>query len=198
VKIEEVLALEESVVRTASLAAWIQNLYEDETTTPVLVGGAAVELYTQGAYTTGDLDLVGSVTRGVARALEGAGFERHGRHWIHEDAQVFVEFPGESLEPEERALWLDIGGVRLLVISVEDLLVDRLGAWEYWQSSVDGVNAFVLLWEQRESIDVERLEQRVTRAGWKKAWQSLTEFAARWQSDEPPLEEIEAWAIEGP
>ncbi len=60
-KIEEILALDESPSRTAALVSWIQSLYEDEDGVPILVGGAAVELYTSDAYTTGDLDHVGHI-----------------------------------------------------------------------------------------------------------------------------------------
>jgi hypothetical protein len=196
--VEEILALDESPTRTAALVEWIQGLYEDEDAAPILVGGAAVELYTTGAYTTGDLDLVGHMPAVVAHAFEEVGFERHGRHWIHETAQVFVELPGSTLDPEEVASWTVLEGRRVRVISVEDLLVDRLGAWEYWRSSVDGANAFLLWWTQAANIDLVRLEQRVTQAGWLKAYRSLTRFAARWQAKEPTAEEIEKWAIAGP
>jgi hypothetical protein len=77
VKIAEVLATKEGPRRTAALVVWLQSLFEKDGTVPVLVGGAAVELYTLGAYTTGDVDLVGTVTPRVARALMAAGFERH-------------------------------------------------------------------------------------------------------------------------
>lgn len=195
---KEILALDESPTRTAALVEWIQGLYGDEDAAPILVGGAAVELYTTGAYTTGDLDLVGHVPQVVTRQLESAGFERHGRHWIHEPAQVFVEFPGSALDPEEVASWVLLAGRRIRVISVEDLLVDRLGAWEYWRSSVDGANAYLLWWAQAARIDPVRLEQRVTQAGWLKAYRALTRFAARWKADEPTAEQFEEWAVAGP
>jgi hypothetical protein len=198
VEIAEILDLDESPARTAALAAWIQGLFHDGEGAPVLVGGAAVELYTLGGYTTGDLDFVGSVTPEAARGLADAGFERHGRHWIHETAQVFVEFPGAVLDPKEEASWFELEGHRVRVISAEDLLVDRLGAWEYWQSSVDGVNA-LLLWRARnDGMDLERLERRISEAGWNRAWRSLIEFAERWEAGELPVEEVEQWANAGP
>ena len=196
--IETILAAEEGPRRTAALVEWMQGLFKDDGTVPVLVGGAAVELYTGGAYTTGDVDLVGAVNPGVARALRAAGFERHGRHWIHEPAQVFLEFPGSALGAEETAAWIDVEGRRILVISIEDLVVDRLGAWEHWQSSVDGVNALLLWRAQRERIDAERLERRARQSGWLKAWRSLVQFSDRWGTDEPPAEEVERWASAGP
>jgi hypothetical protein len=198
VDITEILVQVEGPERTAALASWLQGLFGDGDAIPVLVGGAAVELYTRGAYTTGDLDLVGSVTPSVARALKEAGFEHHGRHWIHEPAQVFVEFPGSVLKPDEKASWFELAGHRVRIISAEDLLVDRLGSWEYWQSSVDGVNALLLWRAQKYHMDIERLENRVAQDGWQKAWQSLLHFASRWEQGEPPVGEVEEWANAGP
>jgi hypothetical protein len=195
---EGILVLDEGPGRTAALVAWLQSMFDDQETTPVVVGGAAVELYTGGAFTTGDIDLVGAVTPGAARALKKAGFERQGCHWILEAAQIFVEFPGEALDPGEVASWLEFEGHRLRVISVEDLLVDRLGAWENWQSAVDGVNALFLWTIQKDRIDVARLERQVTRAGWQKAWSSLIRFVEKWAPGEPPPEEVEKWADSGP
>jgi len=198
VDFEGILQIDEGPSRTAALVAWIQGLFEEPETTPVLVGGAAVELYTRGAYTTGDVDLVGSVTASVARTLKETGFERHGRHWIHEPAQIFIEFPGDALDPDERAEWFEYAGQRIHIISAEDLLVERLGSWEYWQSSVDGANALFLWQAQKEQIDIERVDQRVARAGWRRAWESLLQFSSSIGDEEPSAEEIEEWANAGP
>ncbi len=196
--IERILSLDDGLAKTAVLVAWIQGLFMNDEEVPVLVGGAAVELYTAGAYTTGDIDLVGSVGRRVQRRLGEAGFERHGRHWIHEAAQVFVEFPGSALGAGETAVWIDVEGQRVRVISAEDLLVDRLGGWEHWRSSVDGVNAFLVWGAVRDTVDLARLEARVREAGWVNAWQSLRRFAEHWQVAMPPEEELERWANQGP
>jgi len=198
VKIDQVLASDAGPRRTAALVKWLQSLFKGDATVPVLVGGAAVELYTLGAYTTGDVDLVGTVTPRAARALTAAGFERHGRHWIHEASQLFVEFPASALEALERAEWAVLQGRRVLIISSEDLLVDRLGAWQYWKSSVDGANALRLWRAQSEHIDEQRLKRRLAQSGWLKAWRSLVRFSSRWENDEPPTEEVERWANAGP
>lgn len=195
---KELLTVEEGAGRTAALVAWLQGLFEEDSGVPILVGGAAVELYTLGAYTTGDLDFVGSITPSVACALESAGFERHGRHWIHEAAQVFIEFPGEILGPNEEAIWRDLQGHILRIISLEDLLVDRLGCWEHWQSAVDGANALILWRAHQRHMDVGRVEDRVVTDGWTKAWKSLLQFAGRWEMVDPPREEVEKWANSGP
>jgi len=66
----EAASLPEGPQRTAAIAVWIQSLFSEEKQVPVLVGGAAVEILTGGAYTTGDLDFVGSVPPSVRNILE--------------------------------------------------------------------------------------------------------------------------------
>ena len=68
--LQNVLSLPEGPRRTAALAAWVQGLIADKGQVPVLVGGGAVEILAGGAYTTGDLDFVGSVTLPVRKELE--------------------------------------------------------------------------------------------------------------------------------
>ncbi|MEO7793457.1 MAG: hypothetical protein ABIV06_01685 [Thermoanaerobaculia bacterium] len=95
----QALELPTGPARTAALASWLQSLYPPGLRKPILVGGAAVELYTGGAYTTADLDFVGSAPAQVAKELKDAGFRKTGRHWAQEEAQVFLEFPESELEP---------------------------------------------------------------------------------------------------
>jgi DNA-binding XRE family transcriptional regulator len=119
VRLQDVLSLPDGPEKTAALVAWLQGLYEDEASIPVLVGGAAVELFTGGGYTTGDLDFVGEVPDAVARRLSDAGFKRKGRHWIHHEGQVFLEFPGDSLEADEEVIALEVAGQRIRVLAPE-------------------------------------------------------------------------------
>ena len=101
-ELASVLSLPDGPAKTVALVAWVQGLFERDRT-PVLVGGAAVELYTGGAYTTGDLDFAGTVPTAAARTLAAAGFVRHGRHWIHEAGQVYLEFPSAALAAGEQS-----------------------------------------------------------------------------------------------
>lgn len=59
--LEDALSVSAGPQRTAAIVAWVQSLFTEENQVPVLVGGAAVEILTGGAYTTGDLDFVGIV-----------------------------------------------------------------------------------------------------------------------------------------
>lgn len=197
-ELEEVLSRPDGPEKTAALVVWIQGLFVDEDQIPVLVGGGAVEILTGGAYTTGDLDFVGFVPAAVGTILERSGFKKIGRHWIHEEGQVFVEFPGESLGPNERSIRRVAYGCDVVLVSIEDLLVDRLGAWDYWKSGVDGANALLLYRRCRPEIDEKRLQSRAIQEGFETALDSLRAFDAKWAVTEPNLESLEEWANRGP
>lgn len=177
--------------RTAAIAAWIQNLYERNP--PILVGGGAVELYTGGAYTTGDLDFVGDVPESVARALSEAGFERKGRHWIRPEGEIFLEFPGSAIQPYERSAVLDVEGTRVLTLSVEDMVVDRLAAWQFWRSTTDGASAYLIWRAQKSRLDLKRLSDLADRRKVGKALAKLETFV-RESGLRASSEELERWA----
>lgn len=190
VSLSEILQWPDTAARTAALAEWIQSLFGDSG--PILVGGAAVELYTGGAYSTGDLDFVGRVPPSVEQTLREHGFTRQGRHWIHEEGRVFVEFPSASLGEGERAVELELEGHRVRVLAPEALIVDRLAAWQFWGSEQDAVNA--LLVARAVTPNAETLERLAARREVLSALERLRGALARWAHDEPTPEELTAWA----
>jgi hypothetical protein len=195
VSIDEAAHLPEGPARTAALAAWFQRLYRalPDERVPVLVGGAAVELLTGGAYTTGDLDFAGTVPRAISEELLREGFRREGRHWIRDRGEVFVELPAAALSPGETSAVVRVGQVDVLILSAEDLIADRLASWQFWKVAQDAVGALLLLRRQRSRIDPARLDaaaesKRVTRA-----LESLRQFDERLGNREPTDGEIEKW-----
>ena len=174
--------------RTAAIVAWFQSLFDSDP--PVLVGGAAVELYTGGAYRTGDLDFVGRVPREVSRMLEGTGFKKRGRHWIHEEAEVYIELPAAAFDRKVRIDAIQIDEWTIVLLSPEDVLVDRLAAWKFWRVPVEGINSYLLYRARGQAMDGKRLEEVAGVEGVADALDSLRRFGDR---DREP-EEIEAWA----
>jgi len=189
---EEAIRLSEGPRRTAAVAAWVQSLYSSRP--PVLTGGAAVELYTAGAYTTGDLDFIGDVTAEVAAQLEEAGFKREGRHWIHPKEELFVEFPGSAVQTYEKTAIVDVGGTFVLALSPEDMIVDRLAAWQFWDSSTDGASAFLIWKAQEKFLDKDRLAALAERRGVRKGLQQLVRFGDENKRKAPSAEDLETWA----
>ena len=192
------LALPAGPVRTAAVTAWFQGLYREESDTPVLVGGGAVELYTGGAYRTGDLDFVGRIPPEVGRRLEAAGFLRKGRHWVREAGEVYIELPAVALDRPQRVAMMQVDEWRVVLISLEDILVDRLAGWTFWRSDVHGINAFLLLRSQRDEVDQNRLGARAKDEGVEQALVALERFHRAIDKREPTLEEISEWARSGP
>lgn len=125
----------------------------------VLVGGAAVELYTAGAYVTGDVDLIGD-RESVGPLLEAAGFRRVDRLYVLEDAGLAVDLVGPSQRRGETTTELTIRGLAVRVVTVEDAIVDRLLAAEYWKSRTDWEQAVLLYEAHAARLHRQILEDR--------------------------------------
>ena len=99
---------------------------------PIVVGGAALEFYSTGGYSTQDLDLVLFDAEPAFALLERAGFVRRGRYAFHAELDLMVEFPGKTLthgpQAYDRVVEVLVAGERALVIGIEDLLIGRLHA----------------------------------------------------------------------
>ncbi|HET7693993.1 MAG TPA: hypothetical protein VFM44_12990 [Gemmatimonadota bacterium] len=158
----------------------------------MLVGGAAVELYTGGAYKTGDFDFVGRVTDEATRSLEEAGFRKRGRHWVHEGAQIYIELPAPSFDRPVRVDAIRMGEWTVILLSPEDVLVDRLAAWKFWEVPVEGINSYLLYRARGSVMDRDRLEAAAAAEGVADVLDSLRQFANRTRDPE----EIERWAAE--
>lgn len=125
----------------------------------ILVGGALVELLTEGQYVTGDVDLIGDPDA-IGGLLEDAGFERTGRHLVHEELGLTVEIVAPQLEANrrsERIRWRDH---TLRVLSVEDLIIDRLCAAKFWGSARDHEQAHLIYGTHHDRLDEDRLAAR--------------------------------------
>lgn len=124
----------------------------------VVVGGNALEFYTLGDYTTADVDLVSSKRSEIGNVLESWGFNRMGRHWYHADIDVAIEFPDDVLAgSEERITQVEIEGLNVYIIGVEDLILDRVNAYVHWRSIDDGDWAKELMALYKDEIDWDYL-----------------------------------------
>lgn len=179
-RLREAVEAGDRAERTLQIAAALSEALAAVGSRPVLVGGGAVEIYTRSAYTTRDLDFVAAVTDEVERTMGELGFEREGRHWVHRDLGIVVEFPGIALGPA-RSVSMAVGDVELRIISVEDLIVDRLASWKHWGWDPDGAAA-VLLLAIHTDLDAARLRDRAGEEDVADALDLLRPAAAR---DEP-------------
>jgi len=122
----------------------IAELLERENVPYALVGGMAVRLHTREPRNTRDINLAVPAYADIPRdALVRAGFEHTGRHahsdnWLapgsgsHKE-RTPVQFSAEEaalIGAIERARVIDVGGVRLSLVTASDLIVLKLAAAE--------------------------------------------------------------------
>lgn len=92
----------------------------------IIVGGSAIEVYTDSAYVSGDIDLVGDRTK-ILRVLRSWGFTGAGRILSHEAWKLLVEVPSREYNgswARTEKVRTPYGDVRLA--AAEDLIVKRL------------------------------------------------------------------------
>lgn len=130
-------------------------------TSPVIIGGHAVEFYTAGGYTTADIDLA-AASEPLAAVLSKWGFDREGRHWYDRELGLAVEAPSGRLAPEQeaRATEVRLHGSVARVLGIEDLVIDRLNACVHWESQEDCDWALTLLQAYRDRLDMDYLCRR--------------------------------------
>ena len=87
----------------------------------MLVGGAAVQLYTRSDRPLDDLDFVGVVPPDAADKLRRVGFREIGRRWILDSDGVVLDIPAARLPAGASVVPLDIDDIRVLVIAARRL-----------------------------------------------------------------------------
>ncbi|MBF0506957.1 MAG: hypothetical protein HQL09_08980 [Nitrospirae bacterium] len=136
--LKKLLAIEDESRRRAYFIAILSGeMVRRGADLPIVIGGEAVELYTQGRYTTGDIDLKGR-KEVLEEILAEWRFEKRGRIWVSKEYSLYVDWLGGSLdegaEAEKRTNIIALDGENeIRVISFEDLIVDRLCAAKYWK-----------------------------------------------------------------
>lgn len=103
----------------------------------LLVGGAVVSIYTDNKYESYDLDFVSPDShKDLLKAMEKIGFKKKGRHFIHPESILFVEFPGASLmigdEHQKDYHSITSGKQSLKLMSPTQSIMDRLAAFYHW------------------------------------------------------------------
>ena len=157
-------APESSAERALLITAAIEAILG---TPAVLVGGAAANTYT-GEYRPTDIDIVAAVGRAERARLAEHGFEdpgighRHLKLDLGDAYPVLVEFPGGALIGEEVEMVEVMTGVQARIISLTDLVADRL------RQATDGTSvtyeeALALAIAAFETIDWKAVEDRVER-----------------------------------
>ncbi len=158
-ELERALLLENETERKLAVVAVIDRLVQRIEWRAIVIGGLAVEFWTGGAFMTTDVDLYLPHGPAVDDLLAEAGFVREGRHWVLREHELFVEAPASFPAEEEEVAQVELpSGDRVLVLSIEDVLVDRLHQFVAGGHRDMAEQAMTIL--SSEELDRARLAQR--------------------------------------
>lgn len=136
----------------AELAAIVAEHLQFEGIHVVLVGGLAVEIYTDNLYLTQDIDMVNTnlqPPKRLSEAMQALGFGKKGRVFEHPTTDVVVEFPTAPLSVGDELIkdttHSQIGGRRLPILKVEDVVKDRLAAYLHWRDNSSLIQAVAIM-----------------------------------------------------
>ena len=166
--------------RHLEIAAILTEALQTVGVHPIVVGGAAVEFFTGGEYATGDLDLIALEGRELAVIMAALGFEKRGKSWTHEARSIFVEFPSPTLRQYEDWIVVRMKNVDVRMVSPEDLVVERLRSFKFWNATVDAVNALVIMGAAR-GFDARRAATKAAKEDVRDAFEGMQEILKRVQ-----------------
>lgn len=166
------------------LAAIVSRALEEAGIAATLSGGAAITLYAENQYVSGDLDFVTNARMDViAKALAPLGFvTRKGvREFRHPDTELYVEFPpgplafGETVVGDRESTMMHTEYGPLRIVTPTQIVMDRLAAFVHWHDGQAYDQAVMVArhqklewgrlyaWAEREGVarrTVEQLQER--------------------------------------
>lgn len=134
------------------LAAIVANHLKRREIRVVLVGGLAVEIYSENIYLTNDIDMVDVSYQKPAdlhKAMAEIGFSKRGRVFVNETTDITVEFPsppitvGDEAVTETTVAQSPAGEIPIL--KAADVIKDRLAAYFHWKDKPSLVQALAVL-----------------------------------------------------
>jgi len=163
------------------VAAAISASFEEKGIHAVLVGGTVVEYYTAGGYTTGDIDMVlpPLEKREFEKVMQELGFERFEdyRHWFHPKISIPVEFPPGPLQIGHLSVQevneIDIEKIKLKILKVEDILLDRLILAQEWKDLQAQAQSEMLMDAHYVEIDWPYVHRKASQLGTLKLLQKI-------------------------
>ena len=122
-ELNKILSIQNLVDKKAYFMSLLTRETEEKNIRPIVVGGSAVDFYTEGIFPSYDIDLVGN-RKVIGDILENIfDFKRSGRHWINEELGIYVEVPGEYLAGNmDKVTTIKVNDLKLYVIGIEDLI----------------------------------------------------------------------------
>jgi len=141
----------------------ITKMLEEENIKPIIVGGFSVEIYTNRKYSTRDVDIATNKKNRVIQVMQDIGFETYGRHLVYKDLELMVEIPSDTLAGSYNKInkiYIDDNNeLYVYVISYEDIIMDRLRAYLYWNEYESKQWGMILLARYLDTIDINYMKE---------------------------------------
>ncbi len=139
---------------------------------PILVGGAAAEFYSQSAISTGDFDMCTPRQDALEEEMQKLGFVRPSgpgqllKGWIHPELKLGFEVVADTpmdgaFDRDKLALVENLGSDKFVVISVEDLIADRMGQFASG-AAADRIDQARKLFALQIELDMDYLDRRIS------------------------------------
>ncbi|MGH9934200.1 MAG: hypothetical protein ACRD3Z_03685 [Nitrososphaerales archaeon] len=133
---KRILKEKDRFTRKLTFAAFLANRLKNNGIDSVLVGGSAVEVYTNGDFPTADMDFDVSNMGKAIQLLKNLGFNKTDSLWYNSDLDIVVDLSskGYSGDPAKLRI-IKVRNYSLKVAGVEDLIVNRLYSAKFWKSN---------------------------------------------------------------
>lgn len=138
---------------------------ENRNISVVLVGGAAVSIYTDNKYMSKDIDFISSDDHiKIASAMAELGFKSSGKDFYHPNTSFTVEFPSGPLgigdqvpiKPEGQ---IKINGTAIKIFSPTQSIMDRL-AWFYYSNDRQCLDQAVMIYlGHLQLVDLKKIRE---------------------------------------
>ena len=125
--------------------------------------------------------------------MKGLGFERFEdyRHWLHPDIPIPVEFPPGPVQVGrllvQKINEIEIGKVKLGIMRVEDILLDRIVMAQEWKDRQAEVQAEMLMYAHYKEMDWSDTHQKASRIGVLKLFEKIQRKVKEKQEKMQPL-----------
>jgi len=140
-------------------AAIITKLLEKEQIRPIIVGGFSLAIYSNENYTTRDIDIVVSERNETTSLLQRLGFKKGNQNYFHEKLEVVIDFPGDTLagssEKVNKIVIDNTDSLYVYVIAIEDIIMDRLRAYLYWDEDISKEWGMQILTLHFDKLDMQ-------------------------------------------
>lgn len=151
--------------RNLRMAAIINDYLNHAANAEIIVtGGLSVEFYTNGGYTTQDIDFISPEKKELPKILTDLGFKNHTESWEHEKLEMILEmvattpFDGTYKTP---LVYTTEDGYQINIVDVNDILIDRIKGLVQWKYKRYSEWILALIEKHEQELDFQYLTDRL-------------------------------------